>query len=149
MNLPTATPDIIGDFNDIKDLRNKIYVWLYTTFSDKTIVNQDTKFEIGFNSKSFDKLVSGKPGTTKLLCLTALEEIIRQGILTKVEKDKKERKDILAYYYFESPVIFEDDIYKYWFTVRQLLNGKFLYSGNLDIKKPLQTNSSRLNGVTE
>ncbi len=137
MQIAIASPALIGNYENLKDLRNKIVNWLKSNFYEKTVVNEHTKFEIGFNSKSFNKLVSGNAGTVKLLCLTAIEQIIKFGILESVEVDKRERAEIIAIYYFSSVVQIDGNTYKYWFTVRQLLNGKFIYSGNLNIKKPL------------
>jgi len=137
MKTPKAKPEIIGEYSNISDLRKKIENWLKSEFYNTIIINKQTKFEIGFNSKSFNKLVSGNPGFIKLISLTAIKDIIEQGTLTKVDVDKQERTEILAYYYFESFVQIDNETYKFWFTVRQLRNGKFIYSGNLDIKKPL------------
>ena len=136
-NYTTAKPDLIGSFENIKDLRKKVGEWLKSTFYKTIIINKQTKFEIGFNTKSFKKLVSGNVGYIKLISLTALKQIIELGELTKVDIDKKERSDILAYYYFESIVEVDKEKYKFWFTVRQLNTGKFIYSGNLDTKKTL------------
>ena len=135
--IPQANTDIIKDCQNIKEMRIAIESWLKFSFRDVTIVNRQTKFEIGFNSKSFKKLVSGSPGQLKLIALTAIHDMIKIGELTKVDVDKKQRSEIIAYYYFESPVKIEDEVYLFWFTVRQLQNGKFIYSGNLDNKKPL------------
>jgi len=134
---PKAQPKLIGTYNNVHDLRKKIEKWLKTTFKSTVIINKQTKFEIGFTTKSFKKLVSGKPGIIKLIALTALKQMVEQGKLTKVEVDKKERGEVLAFYYFESLVQVENEKYKFWFTVRQLNNGKFIYSGNLNTKKPL------------
>lgn len=69
---------------------------------------------------------------------TAKPELIGDyinGKLEDVDVDKKDRSGIIAFYYFDSEVIINDSKYKFWFTVRQLNNGKFIYSGNLDTKK--------------
>jgi len=136
MTIPKAKPELIEKYKDLKDLRDKIYNWLILNCADKKVKNLQTKFYIGFNSTSIRKLVSGNAGETKLLCLTAIVDIVKQGELMHVDVDKKKRREILAVYFFKSSVQINDLNYHYWFTVRQLTNGNFIYSGNLDIKKP-------------
>lgn len=97
-----ANYKIFKDYKDIKSLRKIVEKWLKATFTGKKIKNRQTKFIIEFNSKSFKKLVSGKVGKIKLYSLSALKDIIQNGILTKVDIDKKERTEIIAYYYFKS-----------------------------------------------
>jgi len=137
--IPKANQNLIGEYADLKDLRRKVDEWLKLNFIGKTIINEQTKFEIGFNSKSFEKLVSGKAGAIKLLCLTAIEDIVKQGILKDVLVDKKQRKDVIAFYNFQSNVLYDGITYRFWFTVKHLPNGKFLYSGNLNVKNHSET----------
>jgi hypothetical protein len=134
--IPSAMPELIGSYSDLKDLREKVFNWLKATFKIKKVINKQTNFEIGFKSTTFDKLVS-KAGEKKLLCLTAIEAIIETGVLEKVDVDRKQRNDVIAFYYFTSSVKYENEVYPYWFTVRLLIDGRYLYSGNMDIKKTL------------
>ncbi len=138
-NIPKANYTVFGNYKNLKELRKVTENWLKENFKDKKIVNKETRFIIEFNNKSFKKLVSGNIGKIKLYSLSAIEKIIKNGKLTKVDVDNKKRKDIIAFYYFVSEVIVDDFIYDFYFTVRQLKTGKFIYSGNIDftLKKPL------------
>lgn len=130
--LPIANPELLGPFVDIKDLRSKTKKWLKNTFSTTCLFNAETGWNIQMNTTTIDKLTSGKVGITKMYALTALAEIVRIGICKEMSTDRKERKEIRAVYTFESHVLVLGKKYKYWFIVRVLHNGKFLYAGNLN-----------------
>ena len=133
--IPKAKPNLIGSYKDIKELRKKITNWLKLNYSNTGILNDNTDFFIEFNSTSFRKLVSGRIGKTKLLALTAIKDIIKAGQLIYTETDRKNRDEIICIYKFNSKVEVNNKIYDFYFTVRQLKNGKYIYSGHLNIKK--------------
>jgi len=135
IKIPEAKPELIGEYTDLKDLGRKIKIFLISNFKNKKIVNKETKYEIGFNKRGIEKLLYNC-GATKLLCITAIEDIIINGTLYDVVIDNKKREAILAWYRFKTKVRVYKAVYEYRFTVRELKNGKFIYSGTLDIKKP-------------
>lgn len=136
VKIPKVKPELIGEYADLKDLGRKIKKFLVSNFKNKKIVNKETKYEIGFNKRGIEKLLNNC-GLTKLLCLTAIEDIITNGTLYDVVTDNKKREAILVWYRFKTKVRVYKTVYEYRFTVRELENGKFIYSGTLDIKKPL------------
>jgi len=127
--------ETLFSYSDLKDLRTLLTDWLKSVFTGVAIINQPTGFVIEFNSTSFRKLVSGHAGEVKLLALTALKEMIIYGDLIAFEPDRRNRKDIIGVYKFVCDVAVKNKTYKFYFTVRQLHGGKFIYSGHLDIKK--------------
>lgn len=133
--IPIINKTLFGEYRDIKDLRYRVYNFLLKNFSSSGIVNHHTSFVIRFNSTSFRKLVSGNPGEIKLLSISVIKEIIETGKLVEILPDNKKRKEILAIYKFRSTVKDQNSQYEYYFTVRQTLSGKFIYSGHIDINK--------------
>ena len=136
IKIPEAKPELIGEYTDLKDLRKKIQNFLTSNLVHKKIINTETKYEIGFNKRGIEKLLS-KSGMTKLICLTAIEDIIKNGILYDVLVDTKKREAVLGWYKFKTKVKIYGTVFEYKFSVRQLKGGKFIYSANLNIKKPL------------
>ena len=74
--IPKARYNKFKIYENINELRKNIEKWLKDNFRNRKIKNKETKFIIEFNSKSFKKLVSGKPGKIKLYSLTAIKNII-------------------------------------------------------------------------
>ncbi|MCH8317124.1 MAG: hypothetical protein IIA88_01285 [Bacteroidetes bacterium] len=136
VKIPEAKPELIGEYTNLKDLRKKIQNFLFSKFTNKKIINSETKYEVGFDKTGIKKLTS-ESGIIKLKCLTAIKEIIETGTLFAVEDDKEKRKDILVWYKFKTKIKVNDSIYEYRFSVRQLKGDKIIYSANIDVKKPL------------
>jgi hypothetical protein len=133
--IPKINRKLFGEYLDIKDLRSRVYNFLIKNYSSSGVVNHHTSFLVGFNSTSFRKLVSGNPGELKLLSISAIKEIIETGRLIEIQPDNKKRREILAVYKFRSMILDRGFVYEYYFTVRQTLSGKFIYSGHIDINK--------------
>ena len=127
--------ELIGNYNDLKELRSLTYDFLVKNYSTEAVINHHTSLKIEFNSTSFRKLVSGTAVEIRFLALYVIRGIIEYGQLIEIECDYKERREILAVYKFKSLVRDGENTYEYHFTVRQTLSGKFIYSGHIFIKK--------------
>ena len=135
-----TTLGLLGNYNNAKELRDNFEAYLRKNFSKTSkIKNNHTGFNIGFNENSFKKLTSGKIGETKYIALTALENILRYGTLYSCKIDNKQRKDILLIYWFMCFVNVKGRKYVLRYSVRYTNDGKFIYSGHLNIKEKYPT----------
>lgn len=100
----------------------------------------DELFEVVMTSNSINKMMSNG-GHTKFACLFHLKEIVERGILDRVEDPKPEhRANENKIYFFKTKVLIESTYYVFIFSVKEMRDKKTLrrvYSGHLDIKKPL------------
>jgi len=92
--IPKAKPELIGEYTDLRDLRIKVQNFLTSNFMHKKIINTETKYEIEFNKRGIEKLLYNS-GSTKLICLIAIEDIIKNGILYDVVADNKKKKSYI------------------------------------------------------
>lgn len=94
-------------------------------------------FLVSISSVTIGKLLySG--GHHKFSCLFQIREIIEQGIFDRKEEPKRENKFQIATWWFKTIVRINTEKYEFFFSVKEFVKeDKKLYSGHLDIKKPL------------
>lgn len=97
------------------------------------------KISIKFSSKSFSELIH-KAGLHKFACLYHLEQIIIHGKYKNAEIPKPCKKYAELVLLFTTTIKINLNLYEYDFKVLKYKNSEnYMYSGHLDIKKPLES----------
>jgi hypothetical protein len=134
----------IGNFkpySDFKELRNKVKEYLNNNFKDTIIKNEATGIDILITKIAINELTF-KTGDSKLKLLYHIGDIIKYATPEKVEEITKFNdplKKISKFMYqFESFVKINNEIYEFKFKTFVINDTQtYIYSGHLDIKKPI------------
>lgn len=123
----------------LHDQRKELENFIKERFAQKVIWINDKKISIKFSSKSFSELIH-KAGLHKFACLYHLEEIIINGKYINSEIPKPNKKYAELVLLFTTIVKINFSFYEYDFKVLKYRNSEnYMYSGHLDIKKPLES----------
>lgn len=126
MKAPTAP--LIPKKISLPQLRKMVVISLSKRKADQ-VINKETGFYIGFDSKGNRKLINNA-GPNRLRCLLIVDKLIRHAKLVSVDVEKKGRGSIVAWYYFGTEVLIDGKLYTYTIKVRHLKDkGKFIYEG--------------------
>lgn len=133
--------DYFKPYKDDKELRGKVYDYLMLNWRDKVIINEHNGHSILITRIAIDKLTFSS-GESKLRLLLHLPQIIINATPVSVEdviKFNVGMKKIAKFVYnFESYIRIGEESYLFGlktFVVNE--NETYIYSGHLNIKKPL------------
>ena len=95
-------------------------------------------FKVSISGKTIGELLySG--GHQKYACLYQIKEIVEIGVFEKKELFKKDNKNQIATWWFKTIVSVGGNKFEFLYSVKEFVNeDRKLYSGHIDIKKPLQ-----------
>jgi hypothetical protein len=126
-----ATQFIRSDYQSHSDYRRAIKLHLRAVLKGKCVKNNNTGISIRFNNVGIDKMIS-TIGDVKATCCCNLQLILKNGVLSEIADDRKNRPDIESFMLFKTKVLVDGNEYEVWTYIRKRDEGYFLYSLNID-----------------
>lgn len=120
----------------MKVLLIRTFDFLVEKYLDEKLHIVQKNIDVYFSGIGIKKLVH-KAGETKCKSLFQIGEIIQTSVFSHTEPDKKNRADILKVWIFKNVIGWEGKRFEYRIYIDQRKDGHFVYSGNMDMKKPL------------
>lgn len=120
MNTPQASPELIGKYTSIADLRSKAMVWVKTNLVGREIKNSSfstsKKITLTWQGLKNDINEPGQFLIEKLLSFTCLPEIIKEAKYIGVQADKRNRKNMIIHKFISSVKV-KNTVFDVWFVV--------------------------------
>ncbi len=135
--IPHVSKNAFGSFQNIKELQKKVQTWVKEHLAGNEITNKEQNIVIHLNWQGLKKSTKSQLTENKLLSMKVIPALLKSAHLLSIEPDKQERKDIKAFYHFESPLLINGEKYSAYLTVKETKENTFYYDHNLThIKKP-------------
>lgn len=131
-------PFQISEFPSRTKYKDSIKKHLQETLGGKTVINKETGKEIRFYNQGFKKIAHVTSGDFGALVACNISELIENAVFADQVEDKERRDEILSVIRFIVRVSINESIYEAWIYIRERIEGYFLYSVSIDIKKRLQ-----------
>lgn len=133
--IPSVSKDDYGVFKSIGDLRKKVFAWAKKNIVGKVVRNRDLEIDIEIPWQGIKKAGSYSY-IEKLVSIKKIPELLEAAKFIRKEKDKRKRPGIKSIYWFEHPIIIDEERYVAQLVVRETVQGTFYYDHRLNIKKP-------------
>ena len=135
-----TAPLVVSEESESSDsfaeMRKKTRAAMFT-MRDRLHENLDTGWRISIGRKGIEKTLSEGNSSVHFQALKKLPELIRHAVLVKKSGDRKERKNIRAYYRLYAPIRIGYSIYAAQITIFEGTEGeKRFYLQRLQIEKP-------------
>jgi hypothetical protein len=117
----------LGEYKDIKELRDKIYNYYKENIQGK-IIDIGKYKNIRISRQSAERYKYYGADERKLLIVIKLLEVLKSSKYKNSEMPYKTRKDrIKIFYYFTNKIILRNEVYDVYITIAEDNNGNLFY----------------------
>ena len=137
-------PQALGSTNNPGELQKRAESYGKEHCVGNSYVNEDTQHDIRVTNSGIEKVTSGRAERAKLLAVVAIPDMIRHATYVGAVEDRKKRRNIHAFHYYDVPVQVGDESYNARMTVMETNEGKLYYYHGLTELKPAGTSQRPL-----
>lgn len=148
-SLPTIQIDtslLKGD--TIKELRESAKKYAKNNYIPSTITNKDQDLDVMLRWQGVKRTIYKRAPKIRLYTVPYIPELIEKGLLTTVETDRKDRKDIKRVLKFEVLARINDKLYSIWIVVRETASGRLYYQHTIVEKNNTKKRPAGITGGT-
>lgn len=119
-----------------KEVLDNAVKWALKNLKDKKVFHPDIEDYVIFNADGIKHSIYAKNYELKAKLIYHAITILNNSRLFAIEKDKKNRPDILNIYKFSGSFVIDRKFYFIYIIVRETKKGKFYYDHGVIKEKP-------------